>query len=71
MITLEGLTKEDCAICDLLWQCDTEFEVENLIQMMPPAMGDRAIVLRELLIAAELDQVEEVCDAVADYCAGL
>jgi hypothetical protein len=71
MITIRGLSREDCAICDLLWLCDTEFEVDNLIQMMPPAMGDRAIVLKHLLIAAELDQVTEVTDAVKDYCAGL
>lgn len=67
MITLQGLTKEDCAICDLLWNCDTQFEVDNLIAMMPAAMGDRAVVLRELLIAAELDTYMEVTDEVRDY----
>lgn len=67
MITLDGLTKEDCAICDLLWNCDTQFEVDNLIAMMPAAMGDRAVVLRELLIAAELDTYMEVTDEVRDY----
>jgi hypothetical protein len=71
MIQLEGLTKEDCAICDLLWGCDTEFEVTNLIQMMPPRMQDRALVLRELIIAAELDDYMEVEDAVKDYCHSL
>jgi hypothetical protein len=70
MITLEGLSREDCQICDLLWQCDTEFEVTNLIQMMPTRMQDRAIVLRDMILAAELDQVEEVADAVRDYLQG-
>jgi hypothetical protein len=67
MITLQGLTREDVKICDLLWGCDTDIEVNNLIQMMPPAMGDRALVLRELLIAAELDSYMEVADEVRDY----
>lgn len=71
MIQLEGLTKEDCAICDLLWGCDTDIEVENLIAMMPPRMQDRALVLRELIIAAELDDYMEVEDAVKDYCHSL
>ena len=71
MIQLEGLTKEDCAICDLLWGCDTEFEVTNLIAMMPPRMQDRALVLRELIIATELDDYMEVEDAVKDYCHSL
>ena len=66
MITLEGLTKEDCAICDLLWRCDTEFEVNNLIAMMPTQMQDRALVLRDMIVAAELDQYMEVNDAVKE-----
>jgi hypothetical protein len=71
MITISGLTKEDAKICDLLWGCDTAFEVENLIAMMPPGMQDRALVLRELIIATELDDYMEVEDAVKDYCHSL
>ena len=71
MITLTGLTKEDCAICELLWNCDSEFEVENLIAMMPTAMQDRALVLRDMIVAAELDTYMEVSDCVKDYCRSL
>jgi hypothetical protein len=67
MITIRGLSKEDMALCDLLWHCDTLFEVENLIAMMPPKMGDRAVVLQQLIIAEELDSYMEVSDAVKDY----
>ena len=65
-IQIQGLTAEDCAICDLLWRCDSDFEVNNLIAMMPAAMGDRAQVLRDMIIAAELDNYMEVSDAVKD-----
>jgi hypothetical protein len=67
MITIEGLSQEDCRICDLLWNCDTEFEVANLIAMMPPKMQDRALVLRDMIIATELDAYMEVSDEVRDY----
>ena len=66
-IQIQGLTAEDCAICDLLWRCDSDFEVNNLIAMMPAAMGDRALVLRDMIIAAELDTYMEVTDEVHSY----
>ena len=66
-IQIQGLTNEDCAICDLLWRCDSDFEVNNLIAMMPAAMGDRALVLRDMIIAAELDTYMEVSDEVHSY----
>ena len=68
---IEGLTEEDCAICDLLWRCDTEFEVENLIAMMPTQMQDRALVLRDMIIAQELDTVMEVTEDVKNYIRSL
>ena len=71
MIKIEGLTKKDVEICDLLWNCESEFEVENLIAMMPTAMQDRALVLRDMIVAAELDAYMEVSDCVKDYCSNL
>ena len=70
-IQIQGLTAEDCAICDLLWRCDSDFEVNNLIAMMPAAMGDRALVLKAMIVAAELDTYMEVSDSVKDYCRSL
>ena len=65
-IQIQGLSEYDCQICDLLWRCDTEFEVNNLIAMMPTAMQDRALVLRDMIVAAELDQYMEVNDSVKE-----
>jgi len=60
MIKLEGLTKQDIQICNLLWNCDTLEAVDAMVKAMPPAYKQRAQVMRELMTAAQLDQVEDV-----------
>jgi Fe2+ or Zn2+ uptake regulation protein len=71
MITLEGLTSQQVRIADLLWACDTEQDIQRLMSAMPTQYKQDAETVYQLLIAAELDRVEEITDAVADYCAGL
>ena len=60
MITLQGLSKQDVEICKLLWNCDTVEAVEAMVAAMPPAYKQRAVVMRELMTAATLDQLEDV-----------
>lgn len=60
MIQLEGLSKQDVEICRLLWNCDTVEAVEALIAAMPEAYKQRAVIMRELMIAGELDNLEVV-----------
>ena len=60
MIKLEGLTDKDVQICKLLWNCDTLEAVDAMVAAMPPAYKNRAVVMRELMTAAQLDQVEDV-----------
>jgi hypothetical protein len=67
MITLEGLSKKDIEICNLLWNCDTMEAVEAMVNAMPPAYKNRAVVLRQLLIAAQLDSVEDVHEDITAY----
>ena len=67
MITLEGLTQQDVQICNLLWNCDSTEAVDAMVAAMPSAYKTRAVVLRELMIAAALDEVTEVNDHVKDY----
>jgi hypothetical protein len=64
MIKLEGLTKKDVQICKLLWNCDTTEAVDAMVNAMPPAYKQRAVVMRELMILAELDMVEDVHEDV-------
>ena len=60
MIKLEGLSKQDVQICTLLWNCDSIEAVERMVNAMPPAYKQRAEVMRELMTAAQLDQVEDI-----------
>jgi hypothetical protein len=60
MIRLEGLTKQDIQICNLLWNCDTLEAVDTMVAAMPPAYKQRAVVMRELMTAAQLDTIEDV-----------
>ena len=60
MIKLEGLSKQDVQICNLLWNCDSIEAVDAMVSAMPPAYKKRAVVMRELMIAAELDNLEDV-----------
>ena len=60
MIILEGLSKQDIQICNLLWNCDSIEAVDAMVKAMPPAYKQRAVVMRELMTAAQLDQVEDI-----------
>ena len=67
MIKLEGLSKQDIQICNLLWNCDTLEAVDRMVAAMPPAYKQRAQVMRELMTAAQLDQVEDIDANVTAY----
>ena len=60
MIKLEGLSKQDVQICTLLWNCDSMAAVDTMVQAMPAEYKRRAVSMRELMIAAQLDTVEDV-----------
>lgn len=64
MINIEGLTTRDVEICRLLWQCDSIESVDRMVAAMPPEYKHRAVVMRELMTAAALDQVEDVDERV-------
>ncbi len=59
MITLEGLTHQQTQIADMLWKCHSLEEVDRLVRNMPDSYRQDAVILKELLIAAGLDEVQE------------
>ena len=67
MIKLEGLSKQDVQICKLLWNCDSIEAVDRMVNAMPPAYKNRAVVMRELMTAAQLDTVEDVHEDITHY----
>ena len=64
MIDIQGLTKQDVQICTLLWNCDTMEAVDAMVNAMPQAYKKRAVVMRELMIAAELDNVKVIDERI-------
>ena len=67
MIKLEGLTEQDVQICKLLWNCDSVEAVDTMVKAMPPAYKQRAVIMRELMTAAQLDQVEDIHEDITAY----
>ena len=67
MIKLEGLSAQDVQICKLLWNCDSVEAVDTMVAAMPPAYKQRAVVMRELMTAAQLDTIEDIHEDVAAY----
>lgn len=67
MISIEGLSQSDIQICNLLWNCDSIEDVDAMVKAMPPAYKNRAVVLRQLLTAAQLDTVEDVHEDITAY----
>ena len=67
MIKLEGLSKQDVQICKLLWNCDTIEAVDAMVAAMPPAYKKRAVSMRELMTAAQLDQVKDIDENITQY----
>ena len=67
MIKLEGLSEKDVQICKLLWNCDTIEAVDAMVKAMPPAYKQRAVIMRELMTAAQLDTVEDVHEDITQY----
>lgn len=67
MINIQGLTAKDVEICKLLWNCDTLEAVDAMVNAMPPAYKQRAVIMRELMTAAQLDQVEVIDENITAY----
>lgn len=70
-ITLEGLTQQQYQIADLLWSCDTQDQVAQLISSMPAGHRQDAETIHQLMIAAVMDQYTEVTEdvqAIIDRC---
>ncbi len=59
MITLEGLSQQQVQIAEMLWKCNSLEEVDRLVRNMPPTYRQDAVTLKELMIAAGLDDYQE------------
>ncbi len=65
-ITLEGLTKQQYQIADMIWSCDSQEAVEQLLRAMPEQYKKDAVTVHTLMIAAVMDQHEDITEDVKD-----
>ena len=63
-IQLHGLTKQQYQIADMIWNCDTQEDVQRLMRAMPQAYKQDAVVIHQLLIAAVMDQHMDITEDV-------
>jgi hypothetical protein len=69
-ITIQGLSDLQRELADQIWQCDSQEAVQAFISQLPKRLRPHAELVRELMIAAAIDQEMEVSDAVRDYLQG-
>ncbi len=71
-ITLEGLTRQQAQIADMIWSCESQAAVDQLMRALPPEYKQAAVVVHQLMIAAVMDQhmeiTEDVKDAISRIC---
>ena len=70
-IQLEGLTKQQYQIADMIWSCDSQADVDRLIRNLPDSYKQDAVVIHQLMIAAVMDQHTEITEdvqAIIDRC---
>ena len=65
-IELRGLTRQQYQIADLLWSCESQADVQQLIHSMPAGYKEDAITIHQLMIAAVFDQYEDITEDVKD-----
>jgi len=70
-IELTGLTRQQYQIADLLWNCESQQDVEQLKQNLPAAYRRDAETIHQLMIAAVMDQYETVTEDVRELILSL
>lgn len=70
-ITLEGLTRQQYQIADMIWSCESQEDVQRLMRALPEGYRQDAQVIHQLMIAAVMDQHMEITadvQAAIDRC---
>ena len=63
-ITIEGLSKQQYQIADMIWSCESQEDVDQLMRAMPKEYKRDAKTVHELMIAAVMDQHEDITEDV-------
>jgi hypothetical protein len=66
-ITLEGLTQQQSKIADMIWSCESQQAVDQLMRALPTEFRRDAVVVHQLMIAAVMDQHMEITEDVKEH----
>jgi hypothetical protein len=66
MIEIEGLSARQRAFCDVLWNMETQDEVDRFINCLPPQQRAECQTVLQLIVAATFDQVMDTDLAAAE-----
>ena len=65
-ITIEGLSKKQKALAEIMWGMDNKEDVLKFIHSLPTEDRKQAQVVCEMMVLALFDEVETVDDVVVD-----
>ena len=63
MVTIEGLSRRQRAIADILWSMGSKAECDRFIASLQPAWRRDAEIVIEMMILAVCDEVDSVAEA--------
>jgi len=70
-ISLQGLTQQQYQLAELLWNCDSQQDVELLKRSLPATHQRDAETIHQLMIAAVMDGYDDITDDVQTLINGL
>lgn len=66
MIEIQGFTKKQRMLADIIWALDTQDQVQAFIRSLPDADKKMAQVVCEMMILAFMDDVDTVDERTID-----
>lgn len=70
-IEIRGFTALQKDLADRIWSMDTQDQITEFVSTLPKSLKREAWVVMQMIIMAELDQVEEVTEDVQAYLSSL
>jgi len=66
MVTVEGLSKRQRVFADIIWNLNSQAQVDAFIQTLPKAQRLEAEAVVEMLILAVIDEVDTIDEEVVE-----
>lgn len=69
MITIPNLTTTQSGLCDIMWNCKSDADLNKFINTLPNKLQYEAKALKQLIIVTMIDQIVNTEDDCADAIA--